>query len=203
MRLGLANNLWPYYFVRQSFVPKNIDCGLNHFHAKVVRMAADANLRMDDSLIALRRILRATELYARDLAHAVGLTPAQLRVLQIVDEKGSVTPKALATQMGVSQATVSALVDKLVSRRLVERVPSEQDRRQTNVTVTEQGRARLEDAPDALQQRYVRAFLAMADWEQAQLVATLERVADMLDARGLDASPVLTTGEIRAAKRVE
>lgn len=158
---------------------------------------------MDDSLIALRRILRATELYARDLAHAVGLTPAQLRVLQIVDEKDSVTPKTLATQMGVSQATVSALVDKLVARGLVERLPSNEDRRQTNVTVTKDGRERLEDAPDALQQRYVRAFKKMADWEQAQLVATLERVADMLDARGLDASPVLTTGEIRAGKRLD
>ena len=81
-------------------------------------MKSDANTRMDDSLIALRRILRATELYARDLAHAVGLTPAQLRVLQIVDERDSVTPKALATQMGVSQATVSALVDKLVAQTL-------------------------------------------------------------------------------------
>ena len=164
-------------------------------------MRTHADLRMDDSLIALRRILRATELYARDLAHAVGLTPAQLRVLQIVDEKESVTPKALATQMGVSQATVSALVDKLVAQGLVERVPSEHDRRQTNVTVTKDGHARLEDAPDALQQRYVRKFLELADWEQAQLVSTLERVADMLDARGLDASPVLTTGDIKSGRK--
>lgn len=167
----------------------------------LILMTSVANSRMDDSLIALRRILRATELYARDLAYAVGLTPAQLRVLQIVDERDSITPKSLANQMGVSQATVSALVDKLVAQRLVERVPSEHDRRQINVTVTTEGRARLENAPDALQQRYVRAFLDLADWEQAQLVATLERVADMLDARGLDASPVLTTGEIRAPKR--
>lgn len=69
------------------------------------------------------------------------------------------------------------------------------------MTVTKDGRARLDRAPDALQQRYVRAFLDMADWEQAQLVATLERVADMLDAHSLDASPVLTTGEIQASKK--
>ncbi|MDQ2091765.1 MarR family winged helix-turn-helix transcriptional regulator [Marimonas arenosa] len=157
--------------------------------------------RTDDSLIALRRILRATELYARDLAHAVGLTPAQLRVLQIVDERGSVTPKALASQMGVSQATVTALVDKLVAQRLVERVQSESDRRQTNVVATPQGHGRLEDAPDALQQRYVRAFAKLADWEQAQLVSSLERVADMMDAQKLDAAPVLTTGDIKGGRK--
>jgi DNA-binding MarR family transcriptional regulator len=58
----------------------------------------------------LRRILRATELYARNLAHAAGLTPVQLRVLQIVAETSSPTPKMLANQMGVSQATVTHLI---------------------------------------------------------------------------------------------
>ena len=157
--------------------------------------------RTDESLIALRRILRATELYERDLAQAAGLTPAQLRVLQIVAERGSVTPKLLANQMGVSQATVTALVDKLVARAFVQRIPSEEDRRQTNLVASEIGRATLENVPDALQQRYVRAFDRLEDWEQAQLVSSLERVAAMLNAEGLDASPVLTTGEINAPRK--
>ena len=158
--------------------------------------------RTDASLIALRRILRATELYARDLAQAAGLTPAQLRVLQIVAARGgSTTPKALATQMGVSQATVTALVDKVVTRGMAVRERSDQDRRQTNVVITEAGRGALQEAPDALQQRYVRAFEKLADWEQAQILASLERIAAMLDAEGIDASPVLTTGEIKAGDR--
>ncbi|MAM09090.1 MarR family transcriptional regulator [Martelella lutilitoris] len=157
--------------------------------------------RVDQSLIALRRILRATENYERDLAQSARLTPAQLRVLQIVEERGSVTPKALATQMGIRQASVTTLVDKLVTRGMVERVPSRTDRRQTNVTVTDAGRAMVESAPDALQQRYVQAFESLKDWEQAQLIASLERVATMLDAEGIDASPVLATGELHAEKR--
>lgn len=164
-------------------------------------MSLSAPDRTDESLIALRRILRATELFARDLAQAVGLSPAQLRVLQIVAERRSVTPKALAGQMGVSQATVTALVDKLVARGMVERIPSEQDRRQTNIMATQLGSAHLENAPDALQQRYVAAFARLRDWEQAQLVASLERVADMLDAQDIDASPVLTTGEIQSVRK--
>jgi DNA-binding MarR family transcriptional regulator len=122
-------------------------------------------------------------------------------VLQIVAERDSATPKLLARQMGVSQATVTALVDKLVARGLVTRVPSEQDRRQTNIVATDLGRERLDDAPDALQQRYVKAFKQLKDWEQAQLVSSLERVADMLDAQDIDAAPVLTTGDIRSGRR--
>ena len=166
-------------------------------------MTAKSHDRTDESLIALRRILRATELYSRDLALAVGLSPAQLRVLQIVAEKSSAMPKLLANQMGVSQATVTALVDKLVTRGMVQRVPSELDRRQINVLATPQGLSRLVDAPDALQQRFVSAFVELADWEQAQLVSSLERVADMLGAQDIDASPVLTTGDIHTGKKTE
>ena len=168
-------------------------------------MAQDKNAprardRVDEGLIALRRILRATELYERELAGSAGLTPAQLRVLQILVSRpgDSATPTALATQMGVSQATVTALVDKLVRRGLVGRSPSETDRRQTIVTATGDGRASVAAAPDALQQRFVREFERLLDWEQAQLLSSLERVAGMLDAAKMDASPVLTTGEIDA-----
>lgn len=158
--------------------------------------------RIDDSLIALRRILRATDLYERDLAQAVGLTPAKLRVLQILSSRtdGCATPKDLATRMGVSQATVTALVDKLVDMGLVKRVPSERDRRQTNVTITAVGIEKLGEAPDALQQRFVRNFVALPDWEQAQLVATLERVAAMMDADEIDAAPVLSMGELHTVR---
>ncbi|MFA5538986.1 MAG: helix-turn-helix domain-containing protein, partial [Gemmobacter sp.] len=65
--------------------------------------------RTDESLIALRRILRSTELYGRKLAKAAGLTAAQVRVLQIVAEEGESTPKAIAARMGVSQPTMSSL----------------------------------------------------------------------------------------------
>lgn len=154
--------------------------------------------RTDQSLIAIRRILRATELYGRELAKAAGLTPVQIRVLQIVAEKGHATPKDISRRMGVSQATMTALIDKLAAKKMVERQRSDEDKRQTNVLITEAGARAVVNAPDPLQQAYVRKFEAMEDWEQAMIVAALERVAAMLDATGIDASPVLDTGEFGA-----
>ncbi|MBM3603437.1 MAG: MarR family transcriptional regulator [Alphaproteobacteria bacterium] len=154
--------------------------------------------RTDAALIALRRILRATEQYERDLAQAVGLTPAKLRVLQILSSSDarSATPTQLAGRMGVSQATVTALVDQLDKLGLTQRQRSSTDRRQLHVIMTPAGADALRSAPDALQQHFVSGFQALQDWEQAMLVASLERVAAMLNAQGLDASPVLTLGEI-------
>lgn len=155
--------------------------------------------RTDQSLIALRRILRATEIYGRKLATAAGLTAVQFRVLQVVADRDSCTATEIAQQMRVSQATVTSLVDKLVKHGVVVREKSETDRRQTNIVITDAGRETIRRAPDALQQRYVRKFEALQDWEQAQLVASLERVALMLDAEMIDASPVLDVGDLRNA----
>lgn len=158
--------------------------------------------RVDTTLIALRRILRATDLYGRELKQAAGVTAVQFRALQIIAEKGQCTAKEISQRMRVSQATVTSLVDKLVRDGLVLREKSEQDRRQTNIHITKKGRKTLAEAPDPLQQRFVRKFAAMEDWEQAMLVSSLERVAAMLDAEDLDASPVLDTGDIKRASDI-
>ncbi|MEQ9695640.1 MarR family transcriptional regulator [Shimia sp. SDUM112013] len=155
--------------------------------------------RVDDSLIALRRILRATELFGRELAQSVGLTAPQLRALQIVAERAPCTATAISQQMRITQATVTSLVDKLVRAGMVVRERSEVDRRQTNIMITDKGRQAIVESPDPLQQRFVRKFSDMEDWEQAGLIAALERVAAMLDAEDIDAAPVLDTGEIRKA----
>ncbi|WP_259971962.1 MarR family winged helix-turn-helix transcriptional regulator [Leisingera caerulea] len=151
--------------------------------------------RIDASLIALRRILRATDMFGRELAQSVDLTAPQFRVLQIIAGNESCTAKAISQQMRISQATVTSLVDKLVRKEMAVREKSLADRRQINISVTAKGRRAITEAPDPLQQRFVRKFEAMEDWEQAGLIAALERVAAMLDAEDIDAAPVLDTGE--------
>jgi len=155
--------------------------------------------RIDTSLIALRRILRATDLFGQAIKQTAGVTPVQFRVLQIIAETGHTTAKAIAQRLQVSQGTVTSLVDKLVREGLVRREKSTYDKRQTDIHITPQGSQTLAEAPDPLQQRFVRKFAAMEDWEQAMLVACLERVAAMLDADDIDASPVLYTGDIKAS----
>lgn len=152
--------------------------------------------RTESSLIALRRILRATEQHGRSIARASGLTPVQMRVLALISEEGSVTPKALADRMRVAQATVTALIDRLESKGLVRRQRSDQDRRQSILTVTDAGQAQARTAPDPLQDQFVTRFESLQDWEQAMLVSALERVAAMLNAADLDAAPMLDLGDL-------
>jgi DNA-binding MarR family transcriptional regulator len=152
--------------------------------------------RTQSSLIALRRILRATELNARTLARATGLTTPQLIVLEIVASRARVQPKDIAAKAGVGQATATSLVDKLEARRLVARTRDEHDRRLVWVTTTEEGRQLLEAAPDPLQHIFSKQFRALPDWEQAMIVAALEKIGAMLNAGAIDASPLLDVGPV-------
>lgn len=152
--------------------------------------------RTQTSLIALRRILRATELNARTLARSTGLTTPQLIVLEIVAAAGRLTPKGIASKAGVGQATATALVDKLEARGLVTRTRGEQDRRIVWVSATEAGHEMLKAAPDPLQRIFSEQFDALPEWEQAMIVAALEKVGAMLNAGAIDASPLLDVGAV-------
>lgn len=152
--------------------------------------------RTQTSLIALRRILRATDMNARTLARATGLTAPQLIVLEIVAAAGRLTPKEIAARAGVGQATMTKLVDKLEARALVTRSRSEEDRRAIWVTPTRAGIEMLKTAPDPLQRTFSEQFEGLPDWEQALIVAALEKVGAMLNAGGIDASPLLDVGAV-------
>lgn len=159
--------------------------------------------RLDASLIALRQILLATETSSRALAKKCGLTPTQLILMQMIDGAGDSTPGYIAREASISQATVTALLDKLEERGLVRRQRDDHDKRRVYITLTPEGERTLREAPDSLQERFAMGFNGLASWEQAFLVAALERTAGLLYAHTLDAAPVLTSDVIEPASENE
>lgn len=155
--------------------------------------------RSDAALVALRQIIRATELDSRALAKQSGLTPSQLLLLQMLAKEGSMTAGAIAKSASLSQATVTALLDKLETRGLLRRARDTADRRRVVVELTDAGKLSETNAPGLLQEQFERRFDTLQDWEQAFLIAALEKIASMLDAEDLDAAPVLDVGKLNDA----
>lgn len=148
------------------------------------------------TLRALRRVLRATEIGSRQLATATGLTPSQLLVLREIDTRGSATPSGIAHALQFSQATITAIVDRLEALGFVQRQRSERDKRRFHLTMLPLGKAALADAPDPLQMTFMDRFEALPTWEQAMLLASVERLAILMDAQDIDAAPLLDSGLI-------
>jgi DNA-binding MarR family transcriptional regulator len=150
----------------------------------------------DQIVAAIRQIIRAVDLQSRRLAEAYGLTGPQLAALKELRRRGALPPSSLARRVHLSQATVTGIIKRLEKRGLVERTPSDSDRRSIVLALTDAGRELLDQAPSLLQDRFREGLSSLQQWERLQILATLQRVADLMDAQQIDAAPHLTAGEI-------
>lgn len=148
------------------------------------------------ALRAIRRVLRAADQGGRKLAVATGLTPSQLLVLQEIERRGETLPSAVAASLQFGQATVTNIVDKLEAAGLATRERGTRDKRQVVLRITPQGLTVLTDAPDLLQKRFQEGFSQLPAWEQAMILAGLERLGELLDAAEIDAAPLIDAGII-------
>ncbi|HAQ47525.1 MAG TPA: MarR family transcriptional regulator [Glaciecola sp.] len=150
----------------------------------------------EELLVALRKVIRAIDIRSKELSRDVGLTGPQLIVLQQVGKNPGVMVKEIAQSITLSPATVTSILDRMESRGHVNRVRSTQDKRKVGVFLTDVGQSLLDKAPLPLQEHFLNRFNAIEEWEQSQMVATMQRIATMMDAQKIDAAPVLEVGSL-------
>lgn len=154
-------------------------------------------MRKDEELlVALRRIIRAIDLRSKQLSREVGLTGPQLLVLQNIGAQPNIMVRQIAENINLSPATVTSILDRLEARGLVNRVRSTEDKRKVAISLTDSGQASLEAAPLPFQEHFTNRFRQLEEWEQSQMVATMQRIASMMDATDIDASPMLELGSL-------
>lgn len=152
--------------------------------------------QIDEVLVALRRVIRATDLHSKHLAKTTGLTAPQILLLQAIRNRGQVTIGELANDINLSQATVTTILDRLEKRLLIYRERSKEDKRKVHAYLTDEGLDTLKSAPAPLQEHFTKRFDDLQKWEQTMIISSLQRVAQMMDAQHIDASPVLDVGTI-------
>lgn len=117
----------------------------------------------------------------------VDLSLPQYRILGMLDERSAVSSD-LAERLAVRPPTITAVVDGLVTRGLVERGTVEGDRRRVALVLTGEGQAvltaadaavdaRLHELTDLLGDPVVteEAFRGLAGWRQALLAYRRDR----------------------------
>ncbi len=68
-----------------------------------------------------------------------GLTPAQMRAIEVIGHAGQLRMKELAEQMGLTTGTITLMVDKLEKLGAAARKPHDKDRRSILVVLTPKG----------------------------------------------------------------
>lgn len=87
----------------------------------------------------LARCYQAFESYAAAHIRQLGLTLPQFDILVTLGNTGGLTPKILCERTLITKGTLTGVIDRLEGKRLIERIPSAEDRRSQIVTLTKQG----------------------------------------------------------------
>jgi len=136
---------------------------------------------MKDLFMDLRRIMRAMDVYSRQLSGSHGLTGPQMLCLREIAEQGSLTTGALALAIALSPATLTGILDRLEVRGLVSRERRPEDKRRVLVSLTALGRQMSQELPSPMQERFSDLLQELSSEEQAVIRKALNRVAKMME----------------------
>jgi DNA-binding MarR family transcriptional regulator len=132
-------------------------------------------------LNALRRIVRSLRVASRIAEQQVGLSGAQLFVLQCLARHSPCSVTELSARTATDQSSVSVVVSRLVAEGHVRRIASRADRRRVELTLSKSGRALLESAPEAAQERLIFALTELPRPELKGLSQTLAKVVQLAE----------------------
>ncbi len=125
---------------------------------------------------------RAAAKLARQVSIPLGevdLSLPQYRVLAFLDE-GEAAPSDLAGRLSVSRPSITALMDGLITRGLVERRPDTDDGRRVHHHLTDDGRDTLQRADQAVGDRLVAIGTHMTTGDPDVLIASLARFGEAI-----------------------
>jgi len=147
---------------------------------------------------SLRRITQAIRLSSSVVQDTLGITGAQLFVLQQLAAQPGASLRELAELTLTDQSSVSVVVSRVVDGGYVTRRVSATDARRTELTLTRAGSALLRRAPALAQTRLMAALHAVPAAELRVTARVLERVARAV---GSTAEPAPMFFEPASARR--
>ncbi len=138
--------------------------------------AASPDRDLAAALAALNALVDALRVGSRSIERHLGISGAQLFVLQKLADGPVGSLNELAALTFTHQSSVSVVVTRLVARGLVARTAVPDDARRVTLALTPRGRALLQKAPETLQARLVASFERLSRAERRTLVDGLERL---------------------------
>jgi DNA-binding MarR family transcriptional regulator len=123
-------------------------------------------------------LARKMEKLAQESWNKVDLSPSHAYLLMLVIEEPGLQPGTLAEQLQLQPSTITRLVEKLESRKLVVRTTGG---KVTNVYPTPRGKEMLPRLKECLQDFHGACSAIMGKEESAKLVQNMAKVADRLN----------------------
>jgi DNA-binding MarR family transcriptional regulator len=135
---------------------------------------------------AIRKLVRVIRLSSTASERALGLSSAQLYVLQKLAEGEPASLGELARRTLTDQSSVSVVVSKLAKAGLLTKKTSADDRRSVRISLTRRGEKIVATGREPFQKRLVGAIQKLPAARRRQLARALR---EMLQYAGLGGDP--------------
>ena len=116
----------------------------------------------------------------RDIGHTMRRISegkgSRKRVLILLLENRGITQRELTQRLGIQPGSASEVIGKLEAAGLIERAPSESDRRTADIRLTEAGERLAQEACAERKARHEQMFSVLSEAEKDELLSLLERV---------------------------
>lgn len=133
----------------------------------------------------ITRLARHLDLARRNAFLSHGLEPWEFDVLSSLRRSGSpyaLTPGVLMNELLVSSGTMTNRIDRLETKGLVERSPSPSDRRAVLVSLTVEGRKRVDSALKSLLDDERNLLVGISEEDEQRLSLLLKPLLLAFDA---------------------
>ena len=133
----------------------------------------------------ITRLARPLDLARRNAFLSHGLEPWEFDVLSSLRRSGSpyaLTPGVLMNELLVSSGTMTNRIDRLEAKGLVERSPSPSDRRAVLVSLTVEGRKRVDSALKSLLDDERNLLVGISEEDEQRLSLLLKPLLLAFDA---------------------
>jgi DNA-binding MarR family transcriptional regulator len=122
------------------------------------------------------------------LSEKLQLTPPQVHTLLWLGEEGPLTMRVLARRAGITEKTITGVIDRLEGMELVERLRSEEDRRTVSARLTPKGEKLHTDISAHMHHGFDQVLLLMEPEDRQALFRLLERLTEKLKRRAAEIS---------------
>ncbi len=148
----------------------------------------------NEVIIKIRQIVRSINLESKKIQKEYGVSIPQVLCLSYIRESPNfqTTQKNIRNYLNLNASTVTGIINRLEKKGYIARLPKLGDRRITSITLTGAGQRLLDRLPPLMQEQLIEKISELPQEKVNHINSGLDELINLLNIKGLDASPVLT-----------
>lgn len=136
--------------------------------------------RIAENIFYVLPLLRKRMMRLESVQAEHGIPMSHVQVLAMLEEAGSMTVSEISQKFGIAKPNITPLVDRLISHGLVDRVHSSNDRRVVNVVIMDEGRKKLSEIREDLQEHVSGWVEGIGEDDYCELARSLDSMVKIL-----------------------